>query len=287
MGGSSSSTTRQVTDIPADFKPFFQDVFSKAQTAANQVNTQPFQGQFFADVDPLQQQALSQQQALAQQLQSSGFGQNVTDLANRTIAGDFLDPNQQFLQDQVQAALRPAKQALQGNLGNLQAQLVNAGQDFGNSARGQLAGQGLLQSAATGFGDTAANIIGQNTARERAFQNAAPQLLAFGQQLQQLPSQLLGQVGDARRAFAQQSVDEQIAQFEEANTAPFRAVNPFAQVIQGFNVGSNSSTISPNTFNRAASIGSGALGGAAAGSSFGPWGAGIGAVLGGGLGGIQ
>lgn len=284
--GSSGGTTgggTSTTTIPREFIPYFTKMFRASEKAKNQVSQKPYSGDFLAGVDPSQHAALRQREALAGSFEDRGIGRGVTDLAQQTIRGDFLDPNAAHVQNMIQASLRPVDQAFQGQLGQLTGRATQAGQSFGIDPRANMAVSGLAEGRHRAAGDVSAGLVFQNTQAERANQMRAPGMMKQGMMLEGMPSTLRGEVGDVRRGFAQQGLDANMRQFSEANQAPFRGLMRHAGILQGSNLGST--TTSSGMRGGGPSAGQsalgGAMGGASIGAAFGPPGAAVGGVLGG------
>ena len=278
-GDSSSSTT-----IPPEFIPFFVDLFEQAQVASGKVSGEPFEGELVAPFQPQQEAALAGQEALAGQF--GGLGQNVLNLGQQTAQGAFLSPDSNpFLQGAIDAGVRPIFENLrQQVLPGIRSEAIARGA-FGGSREGiteALAGSGALTAA----GDVASRLSFQNLTNERQLQQNAPALIGAGAQLQQVPNQILGQVGDVRRSLEQEQLNAEIARFKEAAEAPFRPLFPLASIIQGTNVGQTTKFEGGGGGLGGAIQGGlgGAASGAAVGSFFGPPGTAIGAGLGGLLG---
>ena len=291
MGGSGGDkTVRQETSIPREFRPTYVNLFNRAEQASNRVSSDPFPGNFIAPRDPLQLEALNSKEDFARSLYSPGnyFGQGATQLGNATLRGDFLSPESNpYLQSTINAATRPllenfTEQVLPG----LKASAFTGGADTGTR---QLFTQNMFaDDLSRRIGDISSNIAYENYGRERALQQNAPLLLEQGLRLGQAPFELLSRVGDTRRGFAQEDVDENVRQFEEANTAPFRPLLPLASIIQGSNVGSSSKQTQEASSGGPAGGIVGALGGATIAQQLGAGvlGTGFAAIAGGAAGGI-
>ncbi|MBW2638204.1 MAG: hypothetical protein JRC86_11945 [Deltaproteobacteria bacterium] len=254
---------------------------------------QAFGGQFTADTNPLEQQALAMRQQLGNQMQ--GLGDPLMQLGQFTAQGGFLDPRSNpYLQDTINYAMQPAIQQFTGStLPAFESQALNSGAFKGSSARdmgvGQMAGQfgrDLMGTAATiGYGDYA---------NERGLMQNAGQLLDQGSRLSQLSPEILSQAGLGQREIQQRMLNEQLLQFQEQQQAPFRPLGPLASIIQGSNIGGTGFSQMQGGPQPSALGGgiSGALGGATAGAGLGSlfnqgssmagtgWGAGLGGALG-------
>lgn len=214
-------------------------------------------------------------------------GQGANDLRNlgtATARGDFLHAESNpYLQGAIEAAQRPLQKQLTSNImaANDAAQVAGA---YGGS-RGEL----LKAKAITGFNevsmDTAAKMLAENYQFERGMQQNAGNLLAQANVIGMQPGQLLGEIGDMQSKW-------DIAKATAVIDAPWAGLDRYAQILgttspygQTHTEGTNTTT-SKQSGGGLGSVLGGALGGASGlGSLFGPWGAGIGAVVGG-LGGL-
>ena len=287
MGKGPTDTTQEITQlIPPEFMPFFKQLFQDAGAASEQVPTAPFEGSFIAPNNPLEQQSVDQRAQVGQQLQN--IGQPVLDLGRQQAEGAFLGSNP-FLQQAIQQSLAPAISEFQGNvLPAFESGALNQNIFKGGSAR-DIGLQGIAGDFGRNLAGTAGQIGFQSHALERQLQQNAPNLLQQGAGLQQLSPEILAIAGEGQRAISQRPLDEAQLQFQESISAPFRAVNQLAQIIQGTQIPLNQQTAFPQAGGAARGI-AGGLGGAAlgglAGQQFGfnpAIGAGLGA-LGGGFG---
>ena len=283
MGGSGGGS-ETTSSIPPQFLPFFVDLFERAQAASLEVSDQPFPGERFAPIASEQLQSLDQLTDLAGQFQ--GLGDPFIQLAQQTASGQFLDPaTNPFLQSAIQAGIRPVQQQFQEQtLPAIRSAAIQQGAFGGNR-------EGITEALAAGRAnqqslDISSSIAFQNFINERNLQQQSPGLAQAGAELSLLGPQLLGQIGDVRRGFDQEAIIEAIQRFNEAQQAPFAPLFPLANILQGTNVGNVSTTqLNPGSGGLSGVI-QGGLGGAAAGSVFGPPGIIIGGVLGGAAGGF-
>jgi hypothetical protein len=100
--------------------------------------------------------------------------------------------------------------------------------------------------------------------------------------LEENPSRLLGEAGSMARGLQQETVvNPQLMAFQERINAPMRAMLPYQTLLSTTGMPFDQKTENIPSGGGAAGILQGAIGGASAGSAFGPWGAAAGAVLGG------
>lgn len=286
-GGTQVVEQRSNPEPPAIQKPYLEDIYKLAQQAYGQVSKTPYGGDLIAGPTSQQTQALGQQEAYANQLQQSGFGQNALDMANKTASGYYLDPNQNpFLAQNAAAAMRPVEEAF---FERVMPSLVSGATMSG--AYGGTADTGLRQEAGRNFAreasDATNRVYADNYARERGFQMQSPSLLNQAVQSTLLPSNLLGSVGETYQGFNQGQNDEAYQQYQLEQLAPFLGLPEYASLVNtgNFSGGSSTSTTTGNTFNNSSRFGGllqGAFGGAQLGGSLGGgWGAAGGAALGG------
>jgi len=217
----------------------------------------------------------------------------------QTARGDFLPGGaadagfqQQFqasanrLTPQVQSTFEKAGRTGSGLAQTAQQQALTDsfanlyGQERGRQldATGQLGGQfNAGQQLQAGAAQSLNQAFDSERGRQIQAQQLAPQLAAS----RYADINALGQVGQSREALAQKAIQEQVARFgfmEDADRQ--RAIQQLAAITGASGVGGSSGT-STGPGQQGPSFMTGALGGAAAGSTFGPWGAAIGGALGG------
>jgi hypothetical protein len=288
-GGVSPSQPGQQTGLP-----FTQGSGNLPLAGGYPIIGSPFPGPFQAPTTAPEIQSLMQSQQIGNQL--SGMGTGLLNLGQQQAAGDFLSPQSNpFFSQNLQASLQPAIDAFtRSTIPQFASQALASGAFKGSSARDMAFG-----NIANDFGRNLLNTAGQvgmqNYMQERAIQQQTPQLLQQAAAMQQIAPQILGQVGAGERQILQRPLDEALMQFQEAQQAPFRPLNPLASIIQGTNIGGQTTTkvpqISPVAGGIAGALGGGGLGLSLA-SQLGATGlpaaayGGAGALLGGALGGL-
>ncbi len=223
-----------------------QRIFDLANTAEGAVPTSPFQGPFTAAANPLQFEGLGlSEEAIRGFLPEpgeAGFGQSTRRFGEDLLSGRFLDPaTNPALQGLVAANIRPIEQRRD----QVVSELGLGAERFGatGGARQILAESQIESDAANLIGDTRANVLGENFARERNLQLLGPQFLQRSLALEAAPGQALSQLGGQRRALDQISVQEGLAQRNEQVTAPFNFINQLVAALSGQPQGTSATTV--------------------------------------------
>lgn len=225
---------------------------------------QPFPGPFTAPTSPLELEALQGREGVARQMM--GAGGSLFDLGQAQAAGSFLDPSTNpFFTQNIEASLQPAIDAFtRSTMPQFASQALQSGAFKGSSAREFAAGN-LASDFGRNLSQTAAQEGMQNYMRERQIQQQTPQLIDAAARLQQLGPEILSQVGLGEREVIQRMMDEALLMFQEQQQAPFRPLGPLANIIQGTNVGLNTTSTVPGPSALGQGI-AGALGGAGMGA---------------------
>lgn len=261
FGGNKKIETQQTssTDINAAFKPYYEDLAKRAKEASFQVSNLPYTGRFNAPANPLEFQGIdiirnavtgalpasnaAAGGAITNAAQYGGAGSAAYDLGIRTLGGEFTNPDNPIIQNAITAATRPIQESLDRNLVRTGATAAAQGA-YGSSRVDQIK-QDLINSAARESGDVGSRIVNDFVARERAFQNAAPQLIGQAGALEGLPTSIinqavggqtalgttLGQAGEVGRSLEGLDIQNALLQFQEQQAAPNRALFPYAQLL--------------------------------------------------------
>ena len=224
-----------------------------------------YQGTMLADQDPLVRQAQQQQLAL------SGRMGGQLDNVMGTLEG-FLDYDPNSVQNQAQ------RNAMSANASAAFNNVIRPGIEDRGTGAGQFGGnqQSLAMGAATAplsraLADNESAMMNADKNRAMTAMGQAPGLISA----QLMPGQIQADIGGQRTQRSQQELADMIQQFEGPRRAELQSLLEQSGLLTGL-TGLGSSTSAPG-----GSPIQGALGGAAAGSSFGPWGAAAGGVLGG------
>lgn len=215
-GGGGSSTTTQ--SIPDELKPLANAYTNKAMGLSNQP-FQPYYGQRFADLNSTQQRGLG----MIEQRAMSGPGTlgNAEGALNQLIAGTsnpYLDAS--------------VSKAQQSALGAGQTAAIRSG-SFGNSGIAEATAKQVADIGTTMYG----NAYESDAARRMQAIGMAPQINMAGYQ----PAQQLLNAGQIRQDQAQQGMDFNYSQFQEAQNKPYKDLAAMSGVF-GSNLGGSSTT---------------------------------------------
>ena len=288
-----AQTSTQRTEPWEGLQPYLREALGMASTAAGQTPTTPYGGPLNAPVSEAQQQANAQRIALAQSSGIGDVGAGAIRLAGDTLSGQYLDPSRNpAFASGLAATVRPHVENLQQQvLPQLTSEAWNAGAYGGD--RYNIEQGRRISETQRNIGDITSRAFADQYNRERAYQMAAPGLAQAGLGLSLAPSDILSAAGAEQRGWAQEPITEAMQRYQMALQAPWQAVQPYSNILQGLpggNMGTQTTTGQPGIWqqqpNRGASALSGAMGGASMGMSVGgPWGAAAGGILGG-LGGL-
>lgn len=141
--------------------------------------------------------------------------------------------------------------------------------------------QGDYRNQLLGLGGLGAQLSGAQSDASLRAASLFPSLVQAGS----VPGQLGSQFADWTAGFQQQALDDQIARWNYYQQLPLAATQAYSGLVSGMGGMGGTQTAQMPGGSRTAGAAGGALAGAQIGSSFGPWGALIGAVGGGLLGG--
>jgi len=272
-GGSSpapsTTTTISKSEPPAFVQPWSEQLMSRGASLSQTPYT-PYEGQKLADVSPETMYGL---QATANRAIQGSPLMNATQ-ANQlaTVQGDFMSPDSNpYLQANVNRALGDVQSRVNSQFG---------GTNFGTTAH--------QETLARALGDQANQMYGANYANERTNQMRAAMFAPQLAQTDYADAQALLGVGDARRALSQEQLNQQLADWTEAQQDPYKKLDTLASTIATASGGyANSTGSAPNPYQTspvAGMIGGGMAGyglGSMLGSQYAPYGAAGGALLGG------
>lgn len=302
MGGRSkpqvTQTNQTTTNTPSPYAPAQPVIDSMLANASKAYDATPKTPTYTG----LNAQQLAAQQQLTSLAPGTGAGADaVRANAEKNASGYYLDPaHNPFAQQNpniegmIAASIDPLRKQLDSNVLSIgdAAKLAGA---YGGDRQDILKGQAL-----TGFNQAALNTSGQlrynawdssqnrylqDYMAERQNQNTAGSQFEEANKLALTPAQIMSALGDQTSAA-------DVAAKQAAIDAPWAGLDRVSQITSGVMPLASSTgtqvgtqTVTGAKPSQGAGAISGALGGASAGAAFGPWGAGIGAVLGG-LGGL-
>lgn len=235
-GGSSTRKTKR--QIPDWLREPTERTVNRAEEA--------IQGDFFADIQPSQEEGLALQEALARDLERQQAGQGAIGLGQASLQGDFLMPSSNpFLQANIEAAQQPViEQFQEQELPGITSESVSAGQ-MGSSRQGVLEAN-ALDDLTQNLSNTAAQMVAQNYGRERELQQQAPQLIQQGMALRQTPATMLQSTGEQRQALEERQLQEDFRKQQEfanllssvpsgrtSTTTQMQNPDPLAQAFKG------------------------------------------------------
>lgn len=289
-GSKQPSTTTQTskTEPWAGQQPYLQDLFARAQSASQQTPTY-FPGQTVAPQSQATQQSLAMGQQTAQNLQPAAQATTDSMIFNLGAGRDV--GNNPYLQSAIQAAINPVMQnfsSVGGPLANIRSHFT-AGNSGGSGTREGIAAGVAQRGLQQQVGDISSTMT--FNAYQQAQDNALRTLALAPQTMQaaSYPAQLLGQVGGAQDAYAQQLINAQIERHNFQQQAPWIPLQNYGQLVAGGNFGSSGTATSTAPGTRTNPLMQG-IGGAATGAALatmipalGPYAlpaAGVGALLG-------
>lgn len=219
-GGATSSTT--IPTIPDELKPL-ANLYTQQATQYAQTPFQAYTGQRFADLNPTQQAGLGMVEQRA--MSGSPTMTGAEGALNQFIQGGNTNPY-------LDAMVNKAQQSVLGNAGVADRRSGS----FGNS--------GVAQAAARQMGDVATNMYGQAYGQDQANRMQAIGMApTFGNAAYQDASQLLN-AGNIRQQAAQNPLDFQYQQFQQAQDYPLKQMSATGGML-GQNMGSSTTGTQP------------------------------------------
>lgn len=216
-GGGGSSTS--VQSIPNELKPLADAYTNKAINLSNQ-NFTPYAGQRYADLNATQNLGIGMVQDRA--LNGSRTMNNAEQNLNKFISGGNTNPYLDAMVNKAQANV----------LGNANQAAAMSG-SFGNS--------GIAEQAARQMGSIATDMYGNAYSQDRANQmqaiNMAP---TFGNAAYTDAGQLM-KAGQIQQDQAQNALDFNYNQFQDATNLPYKQLASMAGVF-GSGLGSTTTT---------------------------------------------
>jgi len=231
-GGSTTQTTK--TEPWEGQQDYYKQIFGEAQRLYNAGGLAPkaYEGQTIAGLTPEQQQA---QQMITQNATGNPLIGNAQGLANRTIAGDYLDVTKNPGFSQGLADIKKAYST--GTAAQTDAAAARGGA-FGGSAYNELVGQNNRA-----YGDSLNKFAGDIYNTERGRQEAAMQFSPVLNQAGYYNADRLSGVGAENQALNQAQINSDIEKFNLRNQSPISALQYYQGLIGGNLGGTTTQTI--------------------------------------------
>lgn len=232
MGGStkpSPSTATSVTEPGPTAKPYYQQLFKSASNAFNATPRTPYSGPFTARPNATQKGAVQSTLNAAPRL---GMGADaIRGEADKMLSGFYLDPSQNnFLRGAIDAAIDPFMQRFTTEIAPAISSAAQQKGAYGGAR------QGLMEGTAAGnlareANNVAAALSYGNYADERARMQQAPGLYSAANTLDLAPAQAMSAAGDQLFAWDQDLVNEALAKWNEAKSAPWSGLGEWSTIL--------------------------------------------------------
>lgn len=229
MGGSYSSVEPNIPKAAQDPWNQLSKVAQGYQDTTKYPGQTAYTGQFTAPMTSSEKQGLSGLQSWATQPSSLDTG--TSDLLSKTMSGYFLNEGNPYLQQMSDAMGRNMSKTINQQSQDLGSIFSKAGVTYRGPAE-----QKMRTSALQNYGDSLANLYGQNYQNERGImQQAVPYSMQYGQNIGDRYSTLMG-AGAVPRSIDQYGLDQAYKDYGTTTTAQQEAyMNPWNVLSQWFN----------------------------------------------------
>ena len=274
-GGDDESVKKTTFEMSPEQRQLLQLAMPGVQKFAASVPKR-YDGSTIAGFDP--SQVAGQNMALSAAGAQGKLAEDAARANSFFTGGDIWNPDSNpHLRGAIDAAVRPVTQQYQETV--LPAIRSEAGKTGNVTSSKAGVAEGI---AARGYQDTVGDLASKITQNQYST-NIDAVMKAIGltptiQGTQTVPAATTSAVGDVRQRLAQSLLGENASNFNYEQMAPFLQSKELISLISGIPGGTNVSTANNPQQNPWAQSLGGALTGAAAGSSFGPIGTGVGAV---------
>ncbi len=273
MGLFSGSTKTETKSKP--YNPWVTDQWTKQMWGLSQTPQQFYPEQTYAEMDPLQEEALGMREQYARGL--GGMMAPGMEAWRSTLTAPDV-ANNPYVQGMLEQQRGQVMQGLQESMPALQANMLGVNERLGGTGQGVAEGiatRGAMDTLARQAAQTQFDAYQAGLGQQRYGLGAMPGMLQLGQ----MPADILSGVGATRRAEDQRAIDEDMARFDFEQQEPWRRLERFAAAYQPMTGSYGTTTAknkgSPSILGAATQLGGLALGGLGA---FG----GLGQMLGGG-----
>jgi hypothetical protein len=273
-GGGSSGV--QKTEPWEEQKPYLELGMERAENLyrSAKLTPTPYSGSTIAALSPETQQALSLTSQRA--LQGSPLIATAQNQLGNTLAGNFLNAGNPYMQSALRAAAQPTIENFQqAVMPGIEARFAQSGR-YGSGAYGKNV-ESAYNALSRGLSEQATQAAMQNYGDERQLMQQAAFLAPQAAAADYQDLEKLAQVGEFRDQYSQQQINENIRRYEASRDAQQLALQNYFNLITGVPGGSTAIQSSNQRSNPLL----GAAGGAAAGYAAGNV---PGAILGGLLG---
>lgn len=258
-GGGGSQTVTQTTQLPKYARPYAEQLMQRGAGLSNKEYT-PYEGQRIADLNSAQNASMDMTTNQAM----NGFQgqQDVGDLYQRTVRGDYLNPDSN---PYLRATADAIGTDFNRTVGAQNASMQRTAGAFGNS--------GLQQKMSmdnAGLAGKLNDLYSSNYNMERSNQLQAMQLAPQMQNMGYTDAKQLMGVGDIQRSYTQDLLNQQLSDWTAAQNQPYANLDVLQKAISGSigNAGTSYQTsANPYQANPFASMLGGGLAGASLGSA--------------------
>lgn len=266
-GGGGNSAPAQTTQTQKaepweGAQPYLRDVYTRAQTAANNTSTDAYTGNFVTPATPGQRDALGYARSAVANLDT---GAGIRRVADQSLSGDMLNGNP-YLQEAINSTINPTVRGVADRLLPAAGSAAQSAGAYGGS-RDALTRRWIVDDATRNAGEIAAKMWNDNYGRERTIQTTvAPQLVQTSNALSMAPAQTLLEIANQEYGLNDLTTQNQRAAFEDEINRHWRSINPYIAALSGIGMPGGTTTTTGNAaVPRGNTALSGALGGAAAG----------------------
>lgn len=238
MSSPKEQTVTSKSEPWAEAKPYYIDLYKKAQEAFGATNKKVYGGDLWAGPTSLQKKA-------AKELGANQWQQGAGDLrtlGKDTVSGKYLDPNTNpWLKKTADMAIGDVTRNYTRNvLPNMGSAAISGGAYGGGR-------QGVMEGLAAGefgreAGDIATNIYGSNYQQERDRQMQGGNLFNQANQLEAMHLQGMAGAGQQEQQWQQGQLNEDYQRWQQQQAAPWAGIPELMSVLSGGNFQSTSST---------------------------------------------
>lgn len=227
MGGKTTQKNESVTKPPSWMDGYWKNLMGQTGQAVGQVDRTPFQGPVVAGRNQYDDRSLD----MASKIIGGGVTPGTfTNIATDAASGKFLDPaTNPTLRGNINAVQAPVmEQLMRQILPSLKGQSI--GMNAFGSDRSMLREGQAIGDTTESLGNIAAQMIGDNYNRERAYQVASPQMFQQGFAAEMTPMAALAQMGDTERMLQQLGINDAVGLRQLNAMLPFLGLDQAAGI---------------------------------------------------------